>query len=97
MVLKVSFLVLFFLVAFVTFIIGYNSELNDNIHGVVEKVYYSDKQNSGVFGNEKKHSISFAPVTFYRKIQVGDSIIKNRGEHSYELIKKKTGEVIRSK
>lgn len=92
--LKVGLMFLFFFTVIVWTVIAHYFKVKENFRGVVEKVYYSEKHTPVVFIKGQKYALS---IGFYDKIQVGDSIIKNKGQDRYILVKKVTRQVISSR
>jgi hypothetical protein len=70
-------------------------EKNDQINGVIEKIDYSVKGIPTVLVNGKSYTLGTG-WRFNEKMNVGDSLVKEKGLMTYKLIKSRTEEVISS-
>jgi hypothetical protein len=71
-------------------------EKNFQFRGVIEKIDYDINKIPDVTVNGNTYHI-FTGRRFNEKMNVGDSIIKEKGSWTYKLIKYKSGEVVISK
>jgi len=87
--------ILFFLVAKILSVMFYIKERNYQFNGIIEKIDYNEKKTPSVKVNGKSYVLS-TNWRFNEKMNVGDSLIKEKESTAYKLIKYKTGEVISS-
>ena len=69
-------------------------EKKTQFDGIVQKITYNEKGRPLVVIKEKEYLIGLPDIDFNDKIQLGDSIIKERDSKIYKLIKHETGEII---
>ncbi|NQX41259.1 hypothetical protein SAMN05421820_107204 [Pedobacter steynii] len=87
---------LFFLGFKVLDAISDKKEKKYQLNGLIEKIDYNEKNTPTVVVNGKSYGLSTS-WRFNEKMNVGDSLIKEKESLIYKLIKYKTGEVILSK
>jgi len=88
---------LFFIVSLFLYIRADRIEISYKFKGTIDKVTYSDKKFPNVVIKGETYFISYPNEDFNDKIEVGDSLVKEKNSRIYQLIKFKTGEVIFSK
>ena len=89
---KVLLFISFLLIAFILWLIGYETSLNYSFNGVVENVSYDVQHHATVTIRGKEYELGLN--TWGRNknikgiIEKGDSMIKKKGELYIELIKR---------
>lgn len=84
---------LFFLALKVLSVISDIKEKNYQFNGVIQKIEYNEKKTPLVTVNGKSYGLS-TNWRFNERMNVGDSLVKEKDSVTYRLIKYKTGEVI---
>lgn len=94
-------LVVFFVVSYSVFIVYYyysnrlgeEENLDRQFNGVIENVHYDEKSIPYVEIDKKEYYLNMG-YYFGHKLEIGDTLVKNKGSEVYKLIKRTSGEVV---
>lgn len=85
--------VLFFIVTFFNFLGGKFQRKALHFSGVIEKIRYDKKMIPIVTVNGKSYYLS-ALGSFHKEVNVGDSVVKHRGDLKLKIVKR-DGEILK--
>ena len=89
-------LVVFFgAVLIFTLLVQHNAKARQ-FSGIIEKISIDSKGYPNILVNGKSYNLGGTGLFFCKKVEKGDSIIKEKDSFLYKLIKKNTNEIILS-